>query len=825
MSLYAEFQIKQKQECFIYCNDNACQVWQKDLNKTQSKILVADSYDGIYNKILQGYNNFYEYWLPKQPLKFYIDFDCKISENEEYLKDNPERYITDIKNIINHVKTLLGNVSVSILKSIPENDKISFHLIFDGRFFTSHSVMKSFVEEMIKPNFRNLFDKKIFDTSVYGNKCFRTLYSTKHSSNRILYIINYEKFINENIVEIKKRFDFQDFLKSCITYIDKDNCLYNYKANSKKKPIQNIDGDLLTDKDIVKQYIDLLDPERYNDRNKWLNVGYILHSINSTYEDLWHYFSSKWDNYNKVDTTNAWNSFSKSEFIYTINNLRYLVKKDNPDALIQTQEDILNHDIQYLRDIDCILSKFIYRQHQHDFCCSDSKTGSWYYYNGKRWVKEDNNIILRKKIIDDMFDVVNKYTRDLYKNNTNEDVIKRYTKILKLLGNGKKLNSLDILFHDPKFEKIINQNNNLIGFENGVYDLENFEFREGRSDDYITLSTGYDYGEYDISLYSEVSDLLYKILPDPDIFEFTLKSISTILDGYNRDENFYIWAGKNAIGGNGKTTLMNLITIAMGEYAYTAPVSLITSKRESSNSANSSLYGIKDKRVVIMTEPSATDKIQVDVLKSLTGGDEISTREMYSMQINFIPKCKFFMACNKLPPLSGTDGGTSRRIKVTEFTSKFLENPDTTKLNEFQIDYELKDKLKKYSICFFHILLHYYKKYRKDGLLVPESIKLSSIKYQLNNNIIKQFVDENIIKDTNAKILKSELVEIFSKNFVLKNHFNNFQNFLEHLSNELNIELKQGKDKKPYLKGVFIKTDDYEDEDGENDEDDNKSES
>ena len=43
------------------------------------------------------------------------------------------------------------------------------------------------------------------------------------------------------------------------------------------------------------------------------------------------------------------------------------------------------------------------------------------------------------------------------------------------------------------FEQKLDSNINLIGFENGIYDLEQGSFREGRPDDYITLSTKNDY--------------------------------------------------------------------------------------------------------------------------------------------------------------------------------------------------------------------------------------------------------------------------------------------------------------------------------------------
>lgn len=808
--MYAEYVIKCKQECLTFCNDNMCQIWQKDLNKNQSKILVAATYKEIYDNILQGKNNYYEYWLPKQPLKFYIDFDCKLSDNQDYLESEEKIYIKDIIKIINHVKTFLGDVKFYIMKSIPVKDKLSYHVIFDNRFFTSHSNMKSFVEDVIKPQFLNLFQKNIFDVSVYGNKCFRTLYSEKHSTGRVLYLVDNEKFFQNYDDDVITTFDFDDFLKTCISYLPPDCKIYNHKSISKPpKVVKPESENLMDDKQVVKHYIDLLSPERYNDRNKWLNVGFILHSINPEYNDIWHYFSKKWDNYQYQEVETAWKSFASSDYIYTMNNLIHLSKKDNPEMFEKCRNDIINYDLQYLRNIDCVLSKFIYRIYQNDFCCADSKTNTWYYYNGRKWIREDNSVVLRQKTIGEVFKLIDDYYRKLCKETEiDEDTEKKYKGILRNIGNGKKLNSLDILFHKSDFQKILDQDDFLIGFENGIYDLKQGTFRESKSDDYISLSTGYCYEEnYDERDYKKVMTLIEQILPNKSVRDFTLMSLASCLDGTNRDENFYIWTGKHATGGNGKTTLMNIMSLSLGDYAYTAPATLITLKRESSSGANSSLFAIKNKRFVIMSEPGANDKIQVDVMKALTGGDEISTRELYCSQTNFTPKAKFFLACNKLLQLSGLDGGTSRRLKVTEYTSVFVETPDPESSNQFKLDPKLKDELKNYRLVFFHILLKYYKQYIDHGLEVPDEINQASENYKMSNNIIKQFIDENIKKDKDGIILKSELSELFSKNSILKNHFSTFQNFTEHLANELKTDFKPVKSKKLGLKGFFLCTD------------------
>lgn len=49
------------------------------------------------------------------------------------------------------------------------------------------------------------------------------------------------------------------------------------------------------------------------------------------------------------------------------------------------------------------------------------------------------------------------------------------------------------LFFDSELPSLLDSNQNLIGFNNGVYDLTEKNFRDGRPDDLIYLSTGIDY--------------------------------------------------------------------------------------------------------------------------------------------------------------------------------------------------------------------------------------------------------------------------------------------------------------------------------------------
>jgi P4 family phage/plasmid primase-like protien len=814
-------------ECQKYCKEHDLAFFRRDLNDTFAKICEANTFENIFNKIKSGNNSYYESWASDQKMKLYIDYDKKEIIDETSSEEiDVLSHKNDLYNIITAIREIIPEITnVYILKSIPDTTKKSYHLIFDGVYFDNYKIIKDFVEDKIKPRFTDLFKKKIIDTSVYAPKCFRSLLCTKYGQNRKLMLLKTEPFtteLREDIIH-ENNIDVDIFKKTCLTFITEGLVKYDYIKNDRHTLSEvKEEGDLYTDKEIIKKYLDILDTDRYTNYDKWLKIGFILYSINPKNKDLWHYFSAKWEGYNKDLVEQKWLSFTANEYIYTIHSLMYLARIDNITDYNEINGDIPDNDIRYLKVHDNILSKFIYRLYGELFVCSNPEKKEWYFFNGIRWVLDNKNYTLRKLISSEVYAKIESHIRKLKEDKCNESIIKNYNFILSKIGNGKELSCLELEFFNPLFFKMINQNKDLIGFNNGVYDLKTHQFRKGNPTDYITMTTGYDYKFYDKDdpLYIEVFTLLSQILPILDVKQFTLKSLSTCLDAYIREENFYIWSGKHNSGGNGKTTIMSLMELALGNYACTVPVSLFTTKRESANNANSALVSIIGTRLAIMSEPEASDMIQVSNMKSLTGGDTISTRDLNSRQMSFKPNSKFFMLCNKVPNLSSSDGGTLRRIKITEFVSKFVSEPkvresDSNDLYEFKIDHNLKGKLQNYKDVFMCILIDYYKLYIQEGLLPPPDVVKVTQKYEDDNNHIKLYISENLCK-TNHKdqfISKNDLKDMFKLDKNLLYTFKKFNVFANSLLQTLSIDFEKDSKNVERLPGWRFINEDDEDSD------------
>jgi P4 family phage/plasmid primase-like protien len=315
-----------------------------------------------------------------------------------------------------------------------------------------------------------------------------------------------------------------------------------------------------------------------------------------------------------------------------------------------------------------------------------------------------------------------------------------------------------------KFEKELDQRPFLIGFENGVYDLEKFEFRDGVPEDHITLSVGYDYSHEYTRHKKDVVQFLTDILPNEDDRIFLLKYISTGLCGWNYDEIAVILSGKTR---NGKTKLKELIDLTLGQYFVTFASNLLTTPLPPPNSPVTELMSFKNKRFAMGSEPEADSKINSGFYKFLTGNETIVGRELFESKTSFKPSHKLAILCNNIPAFDNNeDKAVWKRTKCVEFPVTFVDNP--TLPNEKMIDKTIGEKLKYWKNDFMLLLIEYFKLFKKDGLNETPNIAKFTMIYRETNDIFLQFLEECTEK-SDRHIHTSTLYEAFKNWFVGNN--------------------------------------------------------
>lgn len=435
------------------------------------------------------------------------------------------------------------------------------------------------------------------------------------------------------------------------------------------------------------------------------------------------------------------------------------------------------------------IAKVIFNIYKDAFRIDDVRNPDWYEFDGVRWSKTHIMNILISEELQKYYNGIKISDTGALKNNDLQEFLETADKVESNMRNSmidniinklenvtfKKsvMTEMHYLFKslEPNFVSKLDANPYLIGFKNGVFDLESFTFKNGNPKDYLTQSTGYEYIDYDSEL-DEVKDIysfLKQIIPNDKVREYLLKILGRSLCGIN-DEKFYIFTGLS--GANGKSTLINFLEYTLDDYATGADVSLLTNAKALSSAASPDIIRLKGKRLVSFAEPEARDTLKAGIIKSFSGGDSIIARELYKAPISFKLQASMFLCTNDIPNISSFDGGVTRRIRVINFTSRFCDKP--IKENEFKIDPTIKTKIKNWRPFFMSILLHYYSIYedelRENGSIEePEEVKIATNKYKKDNDRFNDYINENIKEEHNSfetlRVIYNNFMKWFTSNY------------------------------------------------------------
>jgi putative DNA primase/helicase len=119
-------------------------------------------------------------------------------------------------------------------------------------------------------------------------------------------------------------------------------------------------------------------------------------------------------------------------------------------------------------------------------------------------------------------------------------------------------------------------------------------------------------------------------------------------------------------GANGKTTFLNAITRALGDYHRAAPIETFTST--STDRHPTDLAGLRGARLVTAIETEEGRRWAESRIKTLTGGDKIAARFMRQDFFEYTPQFKLIIAGNHKPGLRSVDEAIRRRFNLIPFT-------------------------------------------------------------------------------------------------------------------------------------------------------------
>lgn len=334
----------------------------------------------------------------------------------------------------------------------------------------------------------------------------------------------------------------------------------------------------------------------------------------------------------------------------------------------------------------------------------------------------------------------------------------------------------------------------LLNTPSGTIDLRTGELREIRREDLITQVTSVAPEKGDAPVWNKFLNDVF--LGDAELIKYMQKVFGSALLGMiPQEQNFYM---PNGEGGGGKSTLLNTVVDALGEYAaVTMPEMWQDSSVErGADSATPGALMLRGKRMILSPELKKGKKFNETFIKQITGGDTITGRNLYKGMVSFKPTCTLFFTSNYKPTIESSNYALWRRMRAIPFKARFSEENK---------DVALPEKLKAELPQILNWLIEGCMMYQAEGLKdLPAAISGAMDDYKNEMDKVKEFLEnEDLSVDAKSNEYQSlsELYAMYVNYCKMSNYAAmNLQNFKNDLISKGCTEVRRASGK--VIKGI-----------------------
>ncbi|OAV59550.1 DNA primase family protein [Enteractinococcus helveticum] len=299
------------------------------------------------------------------------------------------------------------------------------------------------------------------------------------------------------------------------------------------------------------------------------------------------------------------------------------------------------------------------------------------------------------------------------------------------------------------FTEQVDQDPYLLNCVNGTLDLHTLQLRPHSPADRITKITG---ANYDTSAPADSwTEFLASSLPDPALRSFMQRYAGLSLIGRVIEHVMLIATGT---GRNGKGVLARTLSKALGDYAVTATSDLLVTGRHGGKTAGelAAQMVLRGARFAVMSELDKNDNMNEALMKSLTGGDEITAKLMGQNFVSFMPSHSFFLQTNDLPAMDADAKAAWARIRVVPFDVSF----------EGREDHGLEERLETELSGVLTWAIEGLRQYQQTGLDEPDAVRASTDAYRADNDALSRFIADRCVLNPAASVTTAKITEEYT---------------------------------------------------------------
>ena len=380
------------------------------------------------------------------------------------------------------------------------------------------------------------------------------------------------------------------------------------------------------------------------------------------------------------------------------------------------------------------------------FCEADD---SWFIWNGKKWERDETN-----KVFTYVEDVIKKLHKEA---SEAKDSSERTQLAYYAIRSESATSAKNLIFWAkskmPVKVEEFDTDNELINLKNGIFNLQTGELLPHDSKYLMRKLLPFDY-KAGAKCPKWLAFLEFTI-QDKETIKWLQKALGLSLSGRTGKILPLLFGKKDG----GKSTFSETLLRLFGDYGHKTNLDAFSVNAlysDGGDKPNSRLKDLKGARFVVANETKGNQKLDIAMIKDITGGDTINARGVHAREADkFTPTHTFWIYGNHKPAIGGDEDDVWGRVCIIDFKGVFT--PDNARPMDIVIGEFLEE-----ASGILNWMIEGYQLWVAEGIKKTNNIEKATNEYRDEEDIFKQFINEECELGDGFVVEKDELIHRFS---------------------------------------------------------------